>query len=250
MSSEKHHLHTFGAVKVYGCAGDNRTFFYKSTMGVDADGAPNAYGPHNSGLDWTRNAGHPGHWTSIVTDNGKPGGKPVLQGRSDPFPGLYISTTALVDPSVNSERDLSRYVNASDIPYVSMTGAAFHWAYEAPPHGRGLRKGDLAYVYYRGNSASAILAEVGGSELGEGSIALAKLLGGSGNPRSGTLPRHVIFILFPGSGDGIPLSAADIQTRGQAAFRAWGGLSRLCLLFPEEVPVGDFVLTPGIASMA
>jgi Fungal chitosanase of glycosyl hydrolase group 75 len=244
MSSEKKALHTFGAVTVYGTADDDQIFFYKSVMKVDADGAPNAIGPHDTGLDRTSSAGHPGHWTSIVTSNGKPSGTPVLQGAGNPFPKMFISTTALGDARFG-ERDVRRYVNASIIPYVSVLGATWKWA----NHVRGLQKGDLAFVSLRGKSAFAILADIGGSELGEGSIALAKLLGGVGNPRSETLPNHVIYVLFPGSGAGRPLTVDQINGMGRAAFNVWGGFPRLWELFPEEF-LGDYVVPPGIAAMA
>jgi hypothetical protein len=244
MSSDKKVLHTFGAVKVYGCEDDNQIFFYKSVMKVDADGAPNAIGPHDTGLDRTSSAGSPGNFTSIVTDNGKPNGKPVSQRKTDPFPGLFISTTALAD-SRFGERDVRRYVNASLIPYVSVTGAAWKWANTT----RGVQKGDLAFVSLGRRSAFAILADIGGSELGEGSIALARLLGGAGNPRSETLPNHVIYVLFPGSGAGKPLTVDQINGMGRAAFNVWGGFPKLWRLFPEEF-LGDYVVPPGIAAMA
>ncbi len=58
------------------------TVFYKSGMTIDADGAPKAYHPKpddNKGLDALGNAGHPGNWWALVTDNGKPSGNPVIQ---------------------------------------------------------------------------------------------------------------------------------------------------------------------------
>src|SRR3990172_2424520 len=67
---------------------------YKAKMYIDADGSPRAYGPSNSGLDWTANAGSPGNWWGVVTDNN---GDPVIQGSGDPFPGMYVSSTSLVN---------------------------------------------------------------------------------------------------------------------------------------------------------
>lgn len=37
----------------------------------------------------------------------------------------------------------------------------------------------------------------------------------------------VFYVIFPGSGARRPLSAAEIQARGQAAFHAWGGHATL-----------------------
>jgi len=40
-------------------------------MVVDADGAYHAFHPDDkSGLDFLANAGHPGNWMGLVTDNG------------------------------------------------------------------------------------------------------------------------------------------------------------------------------------
>jgi cold shock CspA family protein len=40
---------------------------YRAKFAVDADGCPRAYGPNDTGLDWTANAGYPGNWWGIVT---------------------------------------------------------------------------------------------------------------------------------------------------------------------------------------
>ena len=58
---------------------------YRAKMYIDADGSPRAYGPNNSGLDYTANAGYPGNWWALVTDAS---GNPILQGAADPYPGI------------------------------------------------------------------------------------------------------------------------------------------------------------------
>ena len=87
-------------------------------MTICADGAPKAYHADNSkALDFLGNAGHPGNWWAIVTDNGRPDGKPVVQGAGDPAPGYYVSMTAMPNPQFPL-RDPRRYVDATTIPYV------------------------------------------------------------------------------------------------------------------------------------
>src|SRR5512140_1984239 len=76
---------TFPAQKI----GD--AILFHAGMYVDADGAPNAYGPHNRGLDFTANAVRGGRFLSVATH---PDGKPVIQ-RSGRFKGFYVSTTSL-----------------------------------------------------------------------------------------------------------------------------------------------------------
>src|SRR5271154_5866982 len=48
--------------------GDGAAFLFRSGMTIDADGAPNAYNPEDTGLDDLYNAGQPGHWDGIVQD--------------------------------------------------------------------------------------------------------------------------------------------------------------------------------------
>ena len=55
-------------------------------MEIDADGACHAYHPRpdsDRGLDSPEDAGHPGNWFGVVTDNGKPDGAPVVQKSGD-----------------------------------------------------------------------------------------------------------------------------------------------------------------------
>lgn len=58
---------------------------------VDGDGSPRCYGPNDTGLDFTANAGHPGDWWGVETDNGNPTGNPIV----NPASGLWISDTSL-----------------------------------------------------------------------------------------------------------------------------------------------------------
>jgi len=113
---------------------DSSAFFFISGMTIDADGAPNAYHPDDTGLDELANAGSPSHWDGIVTDRH---GKPLVQLESDPFPGYYISCTTLADQ--NKEfNDPSRYVDSTKIPYVALPA-------EIAERG-GARLGDFAFV--------------------------------------------------------------------------------------------------------
>jgi len=70
---------------------DSQDFFFVSGMTIDADGAPNAYNPDDTGLDALANAGAPAHWDGVITDRS---GNPLIQRKSDPFP----VTTSRVPP--------------------------------------------------------------------------------------------------------------------------------------------------------
>lgn len=92
---------------------EGSAFFFESSLYVDADGAPNAYNWENRGLDDLANAGAPGSWEGLADWQGIP----YIQGPDDPFPGYYVSTTALTDQTKASS-DPARYVDASRIPYI------------------------------------------------------------------------------------------------------------------------------------
>ena len=194
---------------------DSQAFFFVSRMAIDADGAPNAYNPDNTGLDELANAGAPGHWNGIITDRE---GNPLIQQESDPFPGYYISCTSLSDET-KKFTDPTAYVDASKIPYVAL-----------PPElaGRGgVRLGDFAVVMNlrNGKSSFAIYADIG--TLGEGSVALADALGIGSDARRGGASDGILFLLFPGSGNLRPRTISEIQSEGEKLLSSRGGLKQL-----------------------
>ncbi len=126
-------------------------FFYESGMTIDADGAPNAYHPDNTGLDDLANAGTPGRWEGLAKD---PYGEPYIQGPDDPYPGYYVSSTALADRS-KPPNDPTRYVDASKIPFIVLPGGMARQL--------GARPGDFVAVFNQrnGKSSYAIFGDVG-----------------------------------------------------------------------------------------
>ena len=105
---------------------DDSAFFYQSGMEIDVDGAYHAYHPDGrSGLDHLGNAGHPGNWWALVTNNGQPYGKPLIQTDTDPAPGFYISTTMLEDTSKDL-KDPRRYVNAEAVNLTPGSAGVAH----------------------------------------------------------------------------------------------------------------------------
>jgi hypothetical protein len=140
-------------------------------MDVDVDGAPNAYGPPGShALDRLRNAHYRGRPFGSIVGYLTDGGRPVLQGPHDPFPGFYVSQTAFSDPSCATERDPRCYVDATRINYVVLGKAAKK---------RGVRLGDFAAVYSRRThqSAFALVGDDGNPSGDEGSLHLLQDLG-------------------------------------------------------------------------
>ncbi len=190
---------------------------YKAKMYIDADGSPRAYGPNNSGLDWTANAGSTGNWWGVVADNN---GNPILQSSSDPYPGMYVSTTSLVNSSYSSTNPL-RYVNSEAVPFFVLPSAVVTLG--------GIHIGDIGYVYntLTGLGCYAIYADGGPSgSLGEGSIYLANQIGVNSNARTGGTSSAIIdYIIFPNSGAGqgtIP-TIAQVNSIGTTLINTVGG---------------------------
>jgi len=207
-------------------ADDDSAFFYESGMMIDADGGYHAYHPDGrSGLDYLSNAGRPGNWWALVTDNGKANGTPLIQTDADPAPGFYISTTSLEDPNYD-RKDPRRYVNAEAVNFIVLPGRL----------GLGNKLGDFAVVIrpVTGAYGYAVYADVGPvKQIGEGSIALAAALGIPSSPKSGGIAHGIAYIVFPGSAQGWPLSKPEIDQYASGLFSTWGGIDKAKDCFPS-----------------
>jgi hypothetical protein len=216
-----------GRTDVLQITDDESAFFFESGLRIDADGGYHAYHPDGStGLDHLANAGRPGNWWGIVTHDGTPSGEPVVQGLGDPAPGYYVSATALVDQAIKDPKDPRRYVNSEEINYLAL------------PSGMriGAKLGDFGVVIRpdKNMQVYAIYADVGPrGKIGEGSIALARSLGISSGPRSGGINNGLVYVVFPGSGNGRPNTSAQIDELAAEAFAAWGGLERVRECLPD-----------------
>jgi hypothetical protein len=200
---------------------DGGTLFEAGMM-IDVDGGPHAYHPDGkSGLDSLANAGKPGNWWELVTDNGKSDGNPVIQGSSDPAPGFYIALTSLQDVT-KSREDPRRYVDSELFPYIDVPRQLSSSA--------GVRLGDFAVVLNTKNQklCYAIVAGYGpANQIGIGSIALAKALEINANPKTGGAGDGIIYKIFPGSATGWPKAIEEINAEGERLLKPWGGQQRL-----------------------
>ena len=182
------------------------TVHWVSGMAICADGAGRAYAMPDSGLiglDDIRNAGRPGKWVGVVTDNGKPTGRPIVQGPNDPNPGFLVSQTSLCDAHYPPESP-KRYVDSENVPYIVIPMDLLMW----------LRPGDVGMVKNRvnGRSCASIVADVGPQgKLGEGSIYLAANLAIPASPRYGGALANVAYTIYRKSSKGWPRTLADIQ---------------------------------------
>jgi hypothetical protein len=206
-------------VRVERVANEPATVEFESGLAIDADGAPRAYHPDDSGLDRLAHAGEPGNWWALATGDGTPQGVPLVQGPGDPAPGYHVSTTSLYDGS-RPASDPRRYVDSEQVPYVALP-APFVEAL-------GCALGDLAWVERTAldgsvHRSAAIFADVSppGAPLGEGSMLLAQRLGVPSDPRhGGTFRVSVRYAVFPGSGSGWPRTVASIDAEGERLERA------------------------------
>ena len=198
---------------------DNGILF-TAGMTIDADGAPNAYGPHNRGLDYTANARGKDGWVALVINQN---GRPVIQ-KTGPYRGYYVSTTSLQHSEVGDGRNPKRYIDATKIPYIALP-PDFAATY-------GISLGDLALVVNQNNGRSiyAIYADVGPTgRIGEGSIALANALGIPSNPRHDSVADGMTYLIFPGSGWRLrnQITARRIKSFAARQYHRWGGTERL-----------------------
>jgi hypothetical protein len=136
--------------------------------------------------------------------------------------------TALYDSDNPNPRDPHCYVDALRIPYVVLHPKALKYAH----------LGDFATVVnlQNGKTSAALVADLSAPELpvGEGSIALAKALELDPNPRQGGTDRDIVYLIYPGSGNGRPRALKEIAIRANQLFQSWGGSSELKACLAED----------------
>jgi hypothetical protein len=198
--------------------------YVTSDVEIDADGAPNAYHPNDTGLDALANAGFPhGGWPSVLVTDPENTGRPFVQ-RTGPFAGFFVSKTSLEDPNAPTTEP-RRYVDATAFPYIVFPGAFEQL------EGMGVL-GDMVLAKHiqSGLTSSALVADIGPTDapLGEISIRLAANLGGTDpNPRTSTgAPRgNIRYVVFPRShaNPQWPMSLDDLNRRVDDLLAAAGG---------------------------
>lgn len=224
MTCEK--IDRIGYSDIFKFVEDPSVFFFEAGMMIDADGAYRAYHLDKSkGLDYLGNAGSPGNWWALVTDNGKKSGTPITQKPTDPSPGFYISTTSLQD-SVKDRTNPTRYVDSESIPFFVLPGNSTF----------GAALGDFGVAINPANKkmSACIFADNGPKgKIGEGSIALAAALAIPSSPKNGGVAHGIAYVVFGGSKSSWPLSVAEITAKATAEFKQWGGMSRLKQGLPD-----------------
>lgn len=192
-------------------------------VAIDADGAPRAYCPGDTGLDFLKNAGFPGpHWADVlIADPAKPD-RPFVQ-RTGPGQGCYLAGTSLRS---KTDTDAASYVDALTVPYMvfptgflELPGTGFVGDFAA------MRSADGQHV------SAAIVADTGGgskARLGEVSVALAHALGAEkASPRTGatglSMPITVVVFRSTRKTPAWPVALTAIEEAGRKSLEAIGG---------------------------
>lgn len=159
---------------------DDGSVEYMGELTIDADGGRRTYAPLGSGLkplDYLANAGKPGNWWGIATDST---GKPIIQGKNDPAPGYYVSTTSLKMPGFK-HGDPRREIDSETVPFIAIPSQLIK---AVKPVVMGCKA--IVTDAKTGKQVEAIVADAGPRDhLGEGSIALAKALVVPSDPKKG-----------------------------------------------------------------
>ncbi|WP_346188775.1 glycoside hydrolase family 75 protein [Rubritalea halochordaticola] len=221
-------INDIGHVDVYESSINTQSMtVYQSGMAIDADGSPRAYGPAGTQpLDYLEDAGHPGNWWGVVTNAL---GEPVVQRQGDPYPGYYVSTTALQNFKYGVESPY-RYVNSEKVAFLVV-----------PPREaekmNGIGLADLAVVWNRRNDTHqfCIVADIGPrKQLGEGSVYLADKLGINSNAKTGGQSGDVVYFIFPKSGDGKYMDQAMIDADVTKMLKPLGGVANLKKIWQSQ----------------
>jgi hypothetical protein len=161
---------------------DGNVIEYQGEQTCCSDGSPRCYGPNNTGLDWTGNAGYPGNWWGVVTDDY---GNPIIQKKGNPdkhpYPGLYVSCTAYGFYDEYEQDDCRCWVNAETVLF-SVIPSSVRMAVEPKLLGCRASIEDLK----TGKLCECVCAEIGPStHMGEASMAVCDYFGLSSDPRAG-----------------------------------------------------------------
>jgi hypothetical protein len=217
-------IDSVAGVSIYAVKGTPKSFLYRAGLAVDGDGSPNCYGPNNSGLDYTANGGTPGsNWWGGPTDSHL---NPIIQKIYDPSPGMYVSSTSLIN-NIYDESSPYRYIDSESIPFIVLPGK----------HSNDAHLGDVCWCYNQdtGDNCYGIFADVGPQDsIGEVSIRMATALGiENTSPKNGGTDKKIIsYVVFPGS---IGMWTPPDVWFGTAntLVTQWGGIPRLKQLLEE-----------------
>jgi hypothetical protein len=160
-------------------------------------------------------------WFAIASrapDDGKY--RPCIQ-QSGRFAGFFVAQTSRAADSSKDVCDPARWISSTEIAYVTLPGNRLRAA--------GVTPGDLALVHRRAADGDRIVVAVAGDtgnrdELGEGSIALHRMLGNvSDRPMPNGIAEGVTTVLFPRQRAAEPITVQGLEGSRDALLKAVGG---------------------------
>ena len=184
-----------------------------TTMSINVDGAPNAYGPPGKpSLDFELNAHEGAKATGRIVGylTQSDGHTPIVQGPQDPFPGYFISTTAFSDRKNPNDNDPRKYVDASKINYVVRGKLA---------RDNGAKLGDLVSVRSTktGKTAFGIIGDAGNSSGAEGALLQALGYPFTSGKTGGVEKKDIVIRYYPGSNPDGQFFKSQAEIDAQAA---------------------------------
>jgi hypothetical protein len=143
-------------------------------------------------------------------------GLPFLTFKGEQRLPIYIDAGLQIvsRPGPTNLRDpaTQKSVDPRIVPYIVLPSRGFY-------QDLGLNLGDIVAVIYQNKVAYAVFGDRSGHpSLGGGSLALAQALG-----LARSAGQEVIYILFPGSGNGTPQTPSRLQAEGRRLFAGIGG---------------------------
>ncbi|MEM9233998.1 MAG: hypothetical protein AAGA69_07120 [Pseudomonadota bacterium] len=156
--------------------------------------------------------------------------------------GFYVSPTALVDRNFRPE-DQRRYVDAVTVPHAVVRRDS------------GVKLGSFGVAWRTKNCPNAracdpvpfIVGDIG-PRIGEGSIALTRLVNGleiteditrENRFRGAVSDDDVLWVFFGGDPAPAPYSSESVMDRARTAFDVWGGEERLAQCLRVDVPAAN-----------
>jgi peptidoglycan hydrolase-like protein with peptidoglycan-binding domain len=172
-------------------ANDGSEIKFVAGAAINADGAYKAYHPKNIGLDYLQNAmssDGSGRFVGVLTDKN---GEPIIQGKKDPAPGYYVSTTSYQNSKFKVE-DPRRYLDSESVVFIVMPKQFSKMS--------GIL-GCLAKItnLETGKTIFGLVGDFGPiAKIGEMSIACAKGLDLNPSPKNGGTNKKIIeYVIYP-----------------------------------------------------
>ena len=233
----------YGKTKLFSIAGSKAYCYVTDFMTIDADGAPNAYHPRNTGLDHLKHAGYPGTswWKDVLVSDPANPDQPFVM-TTGRYAGYYLSMTALKDHRL-PVTDPRRYVDATRVPYV-----VFPVTFSDLKGVGALGDIGVAVNLSTGERSSFVVGDIGprNHPLGEVSIRLAERLGGrevSARTGPGELLGEILYIVFPGSGERHPWpqSTANVERIAGELLASLGGMDAVLASVGRPADLASFM---------